>query len=226
VHSQEYTANITTSSEVGDKVLPQITVKWYIWLLALSAPESMNIKKREVVMMRGLIFKKGVYVGRRFWTVVLCLLLALSLVLTMGCQKKPGEEQNKAIEKVAEVKEKAVETAIEVKDKAVEKTTEIKDKAVEKAGEVKAKAVEKTSEVKAKATEMASEVKAKVAGWDSCKGCHRDGDKPASSKATLLKKFKTADDFIKAAKESNNPMMNNFKKDDQLKAATKDLGLK
>jgi hypothetical protein len=73
---------------------------------------------------------------------------------------------------------------------------------------------------------MASEVKAKVAGWDSCKGCHRDGDKPASSKATLLKKFKTADDFIKAAKESNNSMMNNFKKDDQLKAAAKDLGLK
>jgi hypothetical protein len=165
--------------------------------------------------MRGLIFKKGVYVGRRLWTVVLCLLLAFSLVLTLGCQKKPAEEQNKAIEKVAEVKDKAVETAVEVKDKAVEKTTEIKEKVVEKAGEVKAKAVEKTAEVKAK-----------VAGWDSCKGCHRDGDKPATSKATLLKKFKTADDFMKAAKESNNPMMNNFKKDDQLKAAAKDLGLK
>jgi hypothetical protein len=186
----------------------------------------MNIKKREVVTMRGLMFKKGVYVGRRFWTVVLCLLLAFSLALTMGCQKKPGEEQNKAVEKAAEVKDKAVEKVVEVKDKAVEKTTEIKDKAVEKAGEVKAKAVEKTSEVKAKATEMASEVKAKVAGWDSCKGCHRDGDKPATSRATLLKKFKTADDFIKAAKESNNTMMNNFKKDDQLKAAAKELGLK
>jgi hypothetical protein len=65
-----------------------------------------------------------------------------------------------------------------------------------------------------------------AAGWDSCKGCHKDGDKPAPSQATLLKKFKTADDFVKAAKEAKSPMMNNFKKDDQLKAAAKDLGLK
>lgn len=65
-----------------------------------------------------------------------------------------------------------------------------------------------------------------AAGWDSCKGCHKDGDKPGPSTATLLKKFKTAEALIKAAKESKNPMMNNFKKDDQLKAAAKDLGLK
>ncbi len=65
-----------------------------------------------------------------------------------------------------------------------------------------------------------------AAGWDSCKGCHKDGDKPAPSKTTLLKKFKTADDFIKAAKTAKSPMMNNFKKDDQLKAAASDLGLK
>ena len=65
-----------------------------------------------------------------------------------------------------------------------------------------------------------------AAGWDSCKGCHKEGDKPGPSKETLLMKFKTADDFIKAAKESKSPMMNSFKKDDQLKAAAMDLGLK
>ena len=41
-----------------------------------------------------------------------------------------------------------------------------------------------------------------------------------------MKKYKTADEFIKAAKSSKNSMMNNFKKDDQLKAAATDLGLK
>jgi hypothetical protein len=65
-----------------------------------------------------------------------------------------------------------------------------------------------------------------AAGWDACKGCHTDSGKPAPSKADLLKKFKTADELIKAAKESKNPMMNNFKKDEQLQAAAKDLGLK
>ena len=65
-----------------------------------------------------------------------------------------------------------------------------------------------------------------AAGWDSCKGCHKDGDKPAPSQATLLKKFTTADAFVKAAKDSKSPMMNNFKKDDQLTAVAKELGLK
>jgi len=65
-----------------------------------------------------------------------------------------------------------------------------------------------------------------AAGWDTCKGCHTDSGKPASSKATFLKKFKTSDDLITAAKAAKSPMMNNFKKDDQLKAAAKDLGLK
>ena len=132
--------------------------------------------------MKHLTFKKSGCFRRRLWTMFLCLLLAFSLVLTIGCQNKPGKEQNKAAEKAAEVKDKAVEKA--------------------------------------------SEVKAKVTGWDSCKGCHKDGDKPGPSKATLLKKFKTAADFIKAAKESKNSMMNNFKKDGQLKAAATDLGLK
>jgi hypothetical protein len=154
--------------------------------------------------MRHLKFKKGGYVSRKLLTLVLCLLLALSLVLTVGCQKKPGEEQNKAAEKAAEVK-----------DKATEKATAVQNRADEKA-----------AEINAKATEKAAEVKAKVAGWDTCKGCHKDGDKPGPSKATLLKKFKTADEFINAAKASKNSMMNSFKKDDQLKAAATDLGLK
>jgi hypothetical protein len=62
-------------------------------------------------------------------------------------------------------------------------------------------------------------------GWDTCTACHKEGDKPAPSKATLLKKFKTADDLIKAAKEEKNPMMNSVKDDDRLRAAAKDLGL-
>lgn len=67
---------------------------------------------------------------------------------------------------------------------------------------------------------------ASAAGWDSCKGCHKDSGKPAPSKATLLGKYKTADAFIKAAKAAKSPMMNSFKKDEQLQAAAKDLGLK
>jgi hypothetical protein len=166
--------------------------------------EKLSIKKKEAVTMKHLKFKKGVYVRRRLWTLVLCLLLAFLLVLTVGCQKKPGEEQNKAAEKAAEVKDKATEKATEVKNRADEKATEVKNRADEKA----------------------AKVKAKVAGWDACKGCHKEGDKPGPSRATLLKKFKTADEFIKAAKASRNSMMNNFKKDDQLKAAATDLGLK
>ena len=43
---------------------------------------------------------------------------------------------------------------------------------------------------------------------------------------TLLKKFKTSGELIKAARASKNPMMNSFKNDEILKAAAKDLGLK
>ena len=130
---------------------------------------------------------------RKLLFLVLSLTLGLSLVLTIWCQKKPGEEQNKANEKAAEVKDKADEKATEVKDRADEK---------------------------------AAEVNAKVAGWDLCKGCHTDAGKPAPSKADLLKKFKTEKELITAAKRSKNPMMSNMKKDDLLKAAAKDLGLK
>ena len=130
---------------------------------------------------------------RKLLLLVLFVTLGLSLALTIGCQKKPGEEQNKADEKAAEVKDKADE---------------------------------KATEVNAKADEKASEVKTEAAGWDKCKGCHTDAGKPAPSKADLLKKFKTEKELIAAAKASKNPMMSNFKKDDLLKPAAKDLDLK
>ena len=152
---------------------------------------------------------------RKFLVLVLSLALGLSLAFTIGCQKKPGEEQNKAAEKAAEVKNTADEKAAEVKNTADEKATEVKDRAAEKAEETKEKAAEK-----------AGEMKEKSAGWDSCKGCHTDEGKPAPSKAELLKRFKTEKELIAAAKRSKNPMMSNFKKDDLLKPAAKDLGLK
>jgi hypothetical protein len=155
---------------------------------------------------------------RKFLVFVLSLALALSLALTMGCKKSE--------EKAGEMKEKAAEKAGELKETAAEKAAELKETAAEKAGEMKEKAAEKASELKETAAEKAGEMKEKTAGWDSCKGCHTDSGKPALSKADLLKKFKTEKEFIAAAKKSKNPMMNNFKKDDLLKPAAKDLGLK
>lgn len=133
---------------------------------------------------------------RKFLVLVLSLALAFSLALTMGCEK------------------------------AKEKAEEMKEKATEKAGEMKEKAVETAGELKEKAAEKAGEMKEKTAGWDSCKGCHTDAGKPAPSKADLLKKYKTEKELMAAAKASKNPMMGNFKKDDMLRAAAKDLGLK
>jgi hypothetical protein len=163
---------------------------------------------------------------RKFLVLVLSLALGLSFALTIGCQKKPGEEQNKADEKAAEVKNTAEEKATEVKNQAEEKAAGVKNTADEKATEVKNRAAEKAAEVNAKAVEKAAEVNAKVAGWDSCKGCHTDEGKPASSKTELLKRFKTEKELIAAAKRSKNPMMSKFKKDHLLKPAAKDLGLK
>ena len=144
---------------------------------------------------------------RIFLVLVLSLTLALSLALTMGCKK-------------------AEEKAGEMKETATEKAGELKEKAAERAGEVKEQAAEKAAELKEQAAEKAGELKGKAAGWDKCKGCHTDAGKPAPSKADLLKKFKTEKELIAAAKSSKNPMMNNFKKDDLLKPAAEDLGLK
>jgi hypothetical protein len=65
-----------------------------------------------------------------------------------------------------------------------------------------------------------------MAGWDKCKGCHTDAGKPAPGKAAMTKKFKSAADFVKAAKDSKNPMMNAFKGDADLQTAAKEIGLK
>lgn len=133
---------------------------------------------------------------RKLFVSVLSLALALSLAVTMGCEKSQ------------------------------EKAGEMKEKAAEKAGELKEKVAEKAGEMKEKAAEKVGEINEKGAGWNVCKGCHTDAGKPAPSKADLLKKFKTEKELIAAAKKSKDPMMNNFKKDDLLKAAAKDLGLK
>lgn len=69
-------------------------------------------------------------------------------------------------------------------------------------------------------------VSVSYAGWDSCKGCHTDSGKPGPSKAAMLKKFKTSEDFVKAAIASTNPMMQNMKNETVLKAAAKDMGFK
>ncbi|MEO5359054.1 MAG: hypothetical protein H7843_01260 [Nitrospirota bacterium] len=66
---------------------------------------------------------------------------------------------------------------------------------------------------------------AMAGGYDKCAGCHNG--KVSPDKAALMAKFKTAADFIKAAKDSKNPMMNAVKGNDaDLKAAATDLGLK
>jgi hypothetical protein len=60
--------------------------------------------------------------------------------------------------------------------------------------------------------------------WDKCKVCHNGNIAP--DQKTLKDKYQTADTLIKAAKESLNPMMKNYKGDEELKEAAKDLGLK
>lgn len=160
-----------------------------------------------ILKMYKFFKERGVHSMRKLLVLVLSLALALSLALTMGCKK-------------------AEEKAVEIKEKAAEKAGELKEEAAEKAGELKEKAAEKAGDKKEKAAEKAGEMKEKVAGWDSCKGCHTDAGKPAPSKVDLLKKFKTEKELIAAAKKSKNPMMSNFKKDDLLKPAAKDLGLK
>ncbi|MBN2654428.1 MAG: cytochrome c [Nitrospirae bacterium] len=57
-----------------------------------------------------------------------------------------------------------------------------------------------------------------------CMACHNAAGKPAPSKSAMVKKFKTADDFIKASKENTNPMMNAVKNDlDSIKKSASEL---
>ncbi|QWR78385.1 hypothetical protein [Candidatus Magnetomonas plexicatena] len=65
-----------------------------------------------------------------------------------------------------------------------------------------------------------------MAGYDDkCAKCHNGKTSP--DKAKMLEKFKTADDFVKAAQASKSPMMKSFlDKGDELKAAAGEIGLK
>ena len=60
--------------------------------------------------------------------------------------------------------------------------------------------------------------------WDKCKICHNGTMAP--DEKTLKQRYKTADEFMKAAKESPNSMMSSYKGDADLKEAAKYLGLK
>ncbi|MFN3396879.1 MAG: hypothetical protein ACK4Z9_08835 [Thermodesulfovibrionales bacterium] len=62
---------------------------------------------------------------------------------------------------------------------------------------------------------------------EKCAVCHKPANKPALSKESLLKKFKSADELVKAAKASTNPMMKAVQgNEDLLKKAAADIGLK
>jgi hypothetical protein len=60
--------------------------------------------------------------------------------------------------------------------------------------------------------------------WNKCKVCHNGNMAP--DEKTLKDKYHSASTFIKAAKESLNPMMKNYQGDEELKEAAKDLSLK
>lgn len=63
-----------------------------------------------------------------------------------------------------------------------------------------------------------------------CAICHRTDSKKGMSKMSkdkLLKKYKTADEFIKGAKEATNPLMKPVQNNDKLlNDVTAELGLK
>ena len=61
-------------------------------------------------------------------------------------------------------------------------------------------------------------------GFATCAGCHNG--KVAPDKETLMEKYKTADELVKAAMAAKNAMMKNFQKEDVLEAAAKDGGWK
>lgn len=58
--------------------------------------------------------------------------------------------------------------------------------------------------------------------WETqCAGCHNGSLAP--SKAQLKAKFKTAKDFVSAAKKSNNPMMATVKNTKAINEAAKEI---
>jgi hypothetical protein len=61
--------------------------------------------------------------------------------------------------------------------------------------------------------------------WDQCKVCHNGNLAPHEK--DLKEKYKTVDKFVEAAKRSEEPLMDPFKKNEKLlREAAKDIGLK
>jgi hypothetical protein len=61
-----------------------------------------------------------------------------------------------------------------------------------------------------------------AAEWDRCKVCHRPTGSPGPSKETLLKNFSTVEEFVRAAKTSETPMMAFVRENDELLRAVAD----
>ncbi|RMD58583.1 MAG: hypothetical protein D6828_02610 [Nitrospirae bacterium] len=65
--------------------------------------------------------------------------------------------------------------------------------------------------------------------WNRCKTCHQDDGVPAPGREALKKKFKTAAEFVKAAKNAKSPLMSPIKlskNDEILYRVALELGLK
>ena len=65
--------------------------------------------------------------------------------------------------------------------------------------------------------------------WNRCKTCHQDDGVPAPGREELKKKYKTAAEFVKAAKNTQSPLMSPIKlskNDEILYAVAIELGLK
>lgn len=65
--------------------------------------------------------------------------------------------------------------------------------------------------------------------WNRCKTCHQDDGVPAPGREELKKKFKTAAEFVKAAKNTQSPLMSPIKlakNDEILYAVAIELGFK
>lgn len=64
-----------------------------------------------------------------------------------------------------------------------------------------------------------------AAAWEKCKKCHNGSTAP--DEKTMKEKFPTLRKFVEAAKNSDDPFMNDFKDDDRiLREAGKEIGLR
>ena len=72
---------------------------------------------------------------------------------------------------------------------------------------------------------LSTHLYAYAGSWDQCKGCHDGSLAPGAN--TLKDKYKTAEDFVKAAKKAKDPLMDRYKLDEELlRKAARDIGLK